>query len=387
MKNKRQNQHEKFTGHSESLNTQEYYVIKTAEDLCAFREMVNAGNTEINGLLAADINLNPNLDPNIEADRARCVQWTPIGYTNEARGKGHRSYKGTFNGNGHTISGLIIDKRFGNCWGLFGVISHSAVIHSLTVDGLIRCGNNGGGIAGYCCGIIENCTNKASVYGSLSGGICGKNSGIIKNSVNEGKVFGNFEIGGICGNNSVSGSESYIGGICGTNIKFDDDTFVGRGEVSYCTNKGEIIGKCCVGGICGDSELGIGIHDCTNEGAVMGRMSTGGICGSALREDICFIDNCTNKGDVIGGKYTGGICGLSYKSYIRSCKNEGRINGGEHCGTIIGLIGRGHINDCSSANDSGTETKSKNLSLISLFISPKKTDDRGMRGERKIHGN
>lgn len=198
------------------------YQIGTAEQLKLFRDKVNNAKTKeetkICAVLTADIDLNN--EP-----------WTPIGNYTE---KNKIYYEGTFDGGGHTISGLNVTGEFVYA-GLFGTVK-GGTIKSLTVAGKVSPSNSQcivGGIVGYASNaVIKNCSNHCSVTGcttSIIGGIAGFNiSGAIIDCYNVGTISGiNYAeaIGGIVGSNSGTISNCY-------NV----------GTVSNDTSVGEIAG-------------------------------------------------------------------------------------------------------------------------------------------------
>lgn len=142
------------------------YQIATADDLKAFRDRVNNGETTLNAILTADIALN------------KSETWTPIG---SSRNK----YNGTFDGQGHTISGLNVNEAGSNEAGLFGDTAQSntsPVIKNLTIadSSFVTARGYAGGVAGYGGGVFENCHTEASVTVQgmkYAGGIIGSYKG------------------------------------------------------------------------------------------------------------------------------------------------------------------------------------------------------------------
>ena len=110
------------------------YQIGSADELREFAERVNDdGETTASAVLTANIDLNP--DMKIDEDGTvtngdKLAQWTPIGNSSQ-------QYSGTFDGNGHTISGLYIDISDNDYQGLFGYVSGSGKIEKLTVSGSV----------------------------------------------------------------------------------------------------------------------------------------------------------------------------------------------------------------------------------------------------------
>ena len=189
------------------------YQIGTAIGLEWFRDKVNSGEYGLCAVLTVDITLDSS-----EA-------WTPIVPDNT------HYYTGTFDGKGHTISGLNVTGEFVYA-GLFGTVK-GGTIKSLTVAGKVSPSNSQcivGGIVGYASNaVIKNCSNHCSFTGrttSIIGGIAGFNSsGAIIDCYNVGTISGiNYAeaIGGIVGSNSGTISNCYNVGT------FSNDTSVGE---------------------------------------------------------------------------------------------------------------------------------------------------------------
>ena len=182
------------------------YQIGTAIGLEWFRDKVNDASsideTKICAELTADIDLEN------EA-------WTPIGNTDKIDGTD--AYSGTFNGKGHTISGLNVTGEFVYA-GLFSAVK-DGTIRNLTVAGNVSSNSSGGaagGIVGYASNAtIENCSNHCNVAGNRStvaGGIVGFNveGAKIIDCYNVGKITVNtYIIGGIAGHNTGTISNCY----------------------------------------------------------------------------------------------------------------------------------------------------------------------------------
>ena len=127
--------------------------IWDADDLKEFADVVNGGKADQNAVLMADINL------------ISISNWTPIGNSSIP-------YKGTFEGNGHSIENLkvnIPEKRAG----LFGGLGDGGVIRNVHIKSGSIVGRVAGGIVGYSDGVIEDCSNAADVTGEDAGGIAG----------------------------------------------------------------------------------------------------------------------------------------------------------------------------------------------------------------------
>lgn len=204
------------------------YQISTAIGLEWFRDKVNNAKsideTKICAVLTADIVLDAN------------ESWEPIGIISDYS-SGQGAYTGTFDGKGHTISGLNVSGNFAYA-GLFGAVT-GGTIKNLTVAGNVSLSNSqciAGGIVGYASNAaIKNCSNHCSVSGgstSIIGGIAGfSSSGAI--------IVDCYNVGTISGINYAAAS----GGIVGSN----------SGTISNCYNVGKVSGGDHVGEIAGDN--------------------------------------------------------------------------------------------------------------------------------------
>ncbi len=175
--------------------------ISTAAELKAFADSVNNGNTYD----GKTVTLTSNIDLSTvcgatmgETDMT--ISWTPIGTL-------ENSFNGTFDGAGHTVSGLYINSDYTYLTGLFGYCNGDSQILNLVVDGSITVGNPSygggaqqpfliGGIAAASTGKIANCHNKTAITGfgngAFTAGICGMGASpaIIENCINTGVIVG-----------------------------------------------------------------------------------------------------------------------------------------------------------------------------------------------------
>ena len=143
------------------------YQISTAEDLLYFMFDVNSGHVDANAILTQDIVINADLFKQITDLLKRTskaapdlIEWQPIGTEENA-------YRGTFDGNGHTISGIYIKDENQSNAGLFGNVASEAVIKNLGVtDSYIAGNENVGAICGKSEGTIVNCYTVSEVKGN-----------------------------------------------------------------------------------------------------------------------------------------------------------------------------------------------------------------------------
>ena len=173
------------------LDSDGFYSIGSAAELYGFAELVNNGNATANAKLTADITVNENvLDANGEANTGDFVQWTPIG-NDSFEGK---VYSGTFDGQGHTISGLYVSSS-GWYVGFIGKVSGSAVVKNL--------------------GIVDSYFSSSNNFlGSIVGGVSYNSSVTLANVYSTSTVKGDNWIGGLAGggDGSFSFVNSYFAG-------------------------------------------------------------------------------------------------------------------------------------------------------------------------------
>lgn len=217
---------------------------------------------------------------------------------------------GSFNGNGHVISGVNITAE-GSSLGFFRYLHKKASVANLTIEGSIQpqgSRQNVGGIAGNNAGAIICCRFRGIISGSdYVGGIAGSNavSGLISDCEVSGELSGNHFVGGIAGDNAgvirSSINQSAINTIARQNtIHLEDVTLdsLTDTEASYTVTD--------IGGITGNSS-GV-VRSCDNFGNV-GYTSIGYNIGGISGSQIGFITDCENFGVVSGRKEVGGIAG------------------------------------------------------------------------------
>ena len=167
------------------------YTVYNADGLLNVAELVNGGKTDIN------ITLDKNID-------LTGKDWTPIGTDNG------NSYKGTFDGGGHTITGLTFTTN-DNYAGLFGWLNKAGTVKNVVMEGVQITSNqiyggSIGGVAGYSWGTIENCSVSGSVSGTVYvGGVVGAQiDGSITGCSSSATVKGTTDVGGVAGQTNSS---------------------------------------------------------------------------------------------------------------------------------------------------------------------------------------
>ena len=161
------------------------YTVYNADGLMNIAELVNGGKTDIN------ITLDKNIDLTGKG-------WTPIGTNFD------NSYKGTFDGGGHTITGLTVTTN-DQFVGLFGYLNRAGTVKNVVMEGIQITSNHmsgsTGGVAGFSWGTIENCSVSGSVSGTKCvGGVVGaQKAGSITGCSSSATVKGTVDVGGVAG--------------------------------------------------------------------------------------------------------------------------------------------------------------------------------------------
>ena len=239
------------------------YTVTSADGLMNIAELVNGGKTDINITLDTDIDLTGK-------------DWTPIGtdYDN--------SYKGTFDGGGHTITGLTFTTN-DEFAGLFGWLNRAGTVKNVVMEGVQITSNqiyggSIGGVVGYGWGTIENC----SVSGSVSGTV-------------------------------------YVGGVVGVQI---------GGSITGCSSSATVKGTVDVGGVAGQTNSSATLTACYATGNVIieinpkkniaGGSLVGMNAGSSLL--ACYATgNVTSTGSSTGYLHIGGFLGNNYANVMTAC--------------------------------------------------------------------
>lgn len=175
--------------------------------------------------------------------------WDPIG-TNTV------SFSGSFDGDGHKISNLYINRPATSNVGLFGYTAPTSIIQNLFLENINVTGYGAvGGLVGSNNGVINKNYSKGDVLGAWSfgyiGGLVGYNSGSINKSGSEGTVVGQMRVGGLVGQNSGTISLCYstcaasgtnkIGGLIGVNFNGATNSYT-MGDVTRLSGTGTDFG-------------------------------------------------------------------------------------------------------------------------------------------------
>ena len=239
------------------------YTVTSADGLMNIAELVNGGKSDINITLDTDIDLTGK-------------DWTPIGtdYDN--------SYKGTFDGGGHTITGLTFTTN-DEYAGLFGWLNRAGTVKNVVMEGVQITshqiyGGSIGGVVGYSWGTIENC----SVSGSVSGTV-------------------------------------YVGGVVGVQI---------GGSITGCSSSATVKGMVDVGGVAGQTNSSATLTACYATGNVIIEMDPkkniagGSLVGMNAGSSLlaCYATgNVTSTGSSTGYMHIGGFLGNNYANVMTAC--------------------------------------------------------------------
>lgn len=259
------------------------YEVYNADGLLEWNEAAR-NDLSINCTLIADINLTGK-------------EWTPIG-DNDNR------YTGTFDGGDHTITGLTVTTS-DQYAGLFGCIGSGGTVKDVTLEGVqittTRNVGDGGGVAGWSYGNIENC----SVSGSVS----------------------------------VSGMNGFAGGVVG---------YQSGGFLTGCSSSATVNAGNIAGGVAGSTDRGATLTACYATGDVTlesinsGSNFVGGVVGS---NTSCTLKACYAWGSVTGSGsgtiYVGGVTGTNDEGTLTACYHANETVSGP-AGTTGGVTGRNY---------------------------------------------
>ena len=228
------------------------YTVTSADGLMNVAELVNGGKTDIN------ITLDKNIDLTGKG-------WTPIGTSFD------NSYKGTFDGGGHTITGLTVTTN-DQFVGLFGYLNRAGTVKNVVMEGIQITSNHrssqAGGVVGLSRGTIENCSVSGSVSGTdCVGGVVGsQKAGSIIGCSSSATVKGKHYVGGVAGEKWGTMTACYATGNVTLEIASQKNNFGGGvvglnggSRVLACyatgnvTSTGSSTGNVHIGGLFGDS--------------------------------------------------------------------------------------------------------------------------------------
>jgi len=292
-----------------NFSTQAGYngAIKNYTVITNLGEQASNSGTDLQGMnggRTANYVLGSNIDASATSTWNSTEGFMPIGGASGA-------FSGTFDGLGHTISNLTINRPTVNNVGLFGSVDTGATIRNV---GLVNADVTGG---------------------SGVGGLVGLNKGTVSNSYVGGSVNGNQNVGGLVGSNpsgtidnshataNVTGTANNVGGLVGWN----------SGTVSNSYATGIVSGLYYIGGLVGYAWTGSAIDNSYATGNVTGDNYTGGLVG--YNKSGGNIDHSHATGTVTGNDYVGGLVGSNYGSIDHSYAT-GNTSGSNYIGGLVG---------------------------------------------------
>ena len=337
-----------------NFNGDTTFAVSTKEDLANLATLVNSGvdTTGKTFIMGGDIDLSG-------------VDWNPIG-DNSTNSSATR-FRGTFDGNGHKITGVTINKEGVNMQGLFGVTASGSTIENVGVEGVnIKGKNYTGGLVGGALGTVTNCyvTGSVSGAGKYTGGLVGYSTAAITNCYSTGSVSGVGEqTGGLAGyatgavtncyvTGSVNGAGNQTGGLAGYATGAVTNCY-STGSVNGTTQTGGLVGRasgtvtnCYVtgsvngagnqtGGLIGYTDTQATVMNCYSAGTVTGTTQTGGLVGGA----VGTVTNSYATGSVTAtGSYAGGLIGSAASSAVTNSYATGSVRGNNFVGGLIGQV-------------------------------------------------
>lgn len=301
----------------------------------------------------------------------------------EPVGERFDGFTGSFDGDGHAITGLFVDRPTSGKVGLFGEsqghVSNlelvdvnvtgsrtvgglvgeqtSAPISNVSVSGTVAGSDQYvGGIVGWSGDVVRESTADVVVTATASdvGGLVGRNAGEIHTSSASGDVTGSDgeeNVGGLAGHNdgevhnaSANGSVGgyrHVGGLVGNN----------EGAIHNSSASGDVTGTDYgIGGLVGYG--GATVHASHATGSVHGDRGVGGLVGWSYDE----VADSYATGDVTGNESVGGLVGITNLYSLDSSYATGAVTGDEHVGGLIGRNGASVADSYATGNVSGNES-------------------------------
>lgn len=309
------------------------YLIKTLDDLTALAKEVNTNTdykyTNIAGTAYARVYLGKHFRLENDIDMST-TRFTPIG-----TGKWTQRFAGSFDGNGHKLTGMNVDVsgQYG-MGGLFGAVDTVSVIKNLTmVNPVIKATYFTGGIVGWCMGSIQNCkVINPTIYntGIATGGIVGGASG---------RYVNNCSVEG----GEITGLGGFVGGVAGEIASSSEGGVTTPGSISNCHATDVVVNgwssssQSPVGGVVGNVHtanidhcyfMGV-VNGAYSYGGYYGHMVTGGVAGvlyCGKMSDCYAVGDFLSYGNASDGTFIGGVVG-KLRGDMENCYVTGRVYG------------------------------------------------------------
>jgi hypothetical protein len=293
------------------------YEVENVDQLQCITKDLNASYEQV-----SDIDANATSSWNYE------IGFQPLGGPSYIR----EPFNGTYDGTGHRIVGLTIDRYVdgeglnkGRDASVFGVVGESGIVRNVSILGLEVSGSEAvGGIASLNRGYLSDVEVEGEFtkgedflgYGPYVGGVAGRNIGNISESYVNGTVDGR--------------DRAYSGGVVGVN----------DGSVKSSFSDASVVGSpfgVIAGGLVGLNDEGV-----VADSGATGRVNAsyvGGLIGLTLGN---VLDSYAT-GDVTGNQSVGGLIGKAYRAEVRGSYATGEVDGGEMVGGLIGATEGGTV--------------------------------------------
>ncbi len=338
----------------------------------------------MNGGLSTRYALGSNIDASATSTWNAGAGFAPVGDNSTSNNTSR--FTGTFDGLGHSITGLTINRPSTDYVGLFGYTTDSTILNVGMIGGSVTGARYTGGLVGYNNnGAISNSYNTGTVSGSTwVGGLVGRTGvgTVIDNSYNTGNVTGSAgDVGGLVGVNagtisnsyntgSVSGNGLRLGGLVGYNG--NGSTFA---TITNSYSTGGVSGNGLAGGLVGGSYIGT----ITNSYAT-GNVSSfgpvvGGLVGKSYLSTITYsysTGSVSSTGNDFNGADVGGLVGYHEGGTIANAYSTGNVGGARHVGGLVGYNLNGTISNAystGSASSTGSSSGSDDVGGLVGFHS------------------
>ena len=337
------------TYHGENIRNAIYAWISNAEELNSVQRVAeNVTDRDIlryNYVLKNDIDASGLVDANGNS-------------TYNTIGRGDKAFRGTFDGNGHTIVGLQANG------GIFGKLGSDAVVKNINIASSVFTGQNtgdsvgavaaenyGGKISG-----ISGYGNTVKGNGGYIGGLVGKNYGGISNSDDQSTV--------------IAGADTVAGGIAGVNgTNADKGGIIENVQSNSAVTTGDLFGQYAsnLGGIVGKNELLVNKYNINNVSThgVTGKTGNTKTSGGIVGTNEGRISNAYNESIIHGSENIGGVAGNNVKQVSSSKMAE--LNDVANAVEIIGDAGSQNVGGLVGKQDHATINQGRNTGAITGF--------------------
>jgi hypothetical protein len=282
--------------------------------------------------------------------------WEPIG-TSDA------GFTGSFNGQGHEIRDLFINRPDQDYVGLFAHVSWIHPVESVgviqnvgVVDAKVTGYYRVGALVGHNAGIVNNSysTCRITSEGWFVGGLVGYNDGgFVISSHSTGNVTGDRYVGGLVGH--VTGART-----------------VREGTIRNCYSTCSVTGYARVGGLVASTLADVNVSDSYFAGSVIGSRWVGGLVAENYGGNV---SNSYSTGNVTGRGYVGGLVAFNIWGAISSCYSTGTVSGDGPVGGLVGENSEGTVSNSfwdietsgQATSDGGTGRTTAEMKNITIF--------------------